>query len=203
MLYRTLRLEIESAVVRSREKAAMLGYLSPGQCMPLAMLAATEISRTVGVRSIIQAGSCHWPLVGPYDENYEQAESRGRTMKSISDSCGWFGWEWSPDSPMSVRLRAAGGMPEYHAWVAIPDSGIIIDSGVKEVFQTVVGRNVKTDFSGGCPPDFFIGTVKEIPFGVVYHAIKDAIDMLHGPMVSFASQNRDRVDDFFGFVHHR
>ena len=75
--------------------------------------AVEHVLTSMGHRAIIQAGTMHWPIVRPEDDDGVSATH--------------FSYMWEPDSPVSQRAVALGFLPEMHVWCALPDRQEIID----------------------------------------------------------------------------
>lgn len=74
----------------------------PGHCLLTAALACYEIRRG-GYHAVIQCGAGYWRRTADPKEEYPM-----------------FGYAYAPDTKRSQQIMMTGGMPEYHAWVAVP-----------------------------------------------------------------------------------
>ncbi len=129
-----------------------------GACLYYAH-AAASILWAAGLRPVIQAGTMQWPIVRREDDD-------GRTHTH-------YGYHWQPDHPASVARRAAGGLPELHAWVALPDAGEILDFSTRDFKRLALMAGLR--WTAADPPDYLWCHVEELADRwTVYRADPDA-----------------------------
>jgi hypothetical protein len=108
-----------------------------GQCVRWTCT-AMRILMERGYRPKIQAGSMSWPIVTP-----EQDDGVSPTH---------FTYEWSPHTPESQARMEAGGLPEVHVWLALPDLGEILDFSTK--FFPEQSKRFGLVWQAPPPPDY-------------------------------------------------
>lgn len=124
-----------------------------------------------GLRLIPQGGTCYWPRVT--DETDDGVEGTQ------------FGYEWSPESPISKIAKGLGSLPEMHVWAVDPATESIIDltSGIwPDRCKQLTGMNWKAPM----PPDFLWTTFNQLPKGVIYEPNKDACQLVAEVMVKIS-----------------
>ena len=117
-----------------------------------------EALREAGLRAVIQAGSASWPII-------DLDKDDGVQMTHFS-------YQWSPNEIQSRLAIAGGAMPEMHVWVALPDSGELVDFTTgfwPEQAKLLTGL----DWPGPKPPNYLWD--KKLPRGVQYTPIRDAV----------------------------
>lgn len=97
-LLREVRLSADRVIGRLRK----YGFYEPGRCMVAAMIGVCELRR-VGLPAYFQAGACFWR----------------RSTEPADAASAVFGYAYNPDDPISLHGMLMGGMPEFHAWVAV------------------------------------------------------------------------------------
>lgn len=156
-------------------------HMALGSCLYWANCGGA-ILRTLGYRTIPQAGTMQWPIV----------------PKHLDDgvSATHFGYEWSPEHPASVFALANNMMPEIHVWLAIPEENTIIDFSTK--FFPERAKVEYLEWRTPPPPDFLWAKADELPEGVIYHANLDAI----GFVLRMVLENEGAPLERYDHLHH-
>jgi hypothetical protein len=210
MAPRSLIEAADKSVRLARDHADALGLLGPGQCLVLASLTTSYLVRQ-GIDAYMQAGTCLWPIVGPYDETWHEAIERAERVHTVpteEETKGklCFGFEWEPDNPKSQELMRNGLAPEYHAWVAVPVPGkganeaLIIDAGVKEIMAFARRDGLPVDHSKGGPPDWWIGEGDLMPHGCRYLAVDEACRFAYDYAAKFTIEQFDTHYERYSFA---
>lgn len=72
------------------------------------------LARRHGVRTMLQAGSCSWPMILPEEDDGVRATH--------------FSYQWEPLSGATITHLMSGTLPELHVWLASRELGdILID----------------------------------------------------------------------------
>lgn len=127
------------------------------------MQAGFVVLQDAGLKPQIQAGSAHFPIVRPDQDD--------------GTSATHWGFEWEPGHPKSIKQRAADLLPEMHCWLALIETNEVIDFST-HTFPDVA-RTMGFFWKCEPPPDFIWGTADKIPARFYYHANWDAIKFLH------------------------
>jgi hypothetical protein len=146
-------------IVRQRieDDETLVGMPESGRCLFWAMY-GTETLRSYGIRAILQAGSAFWPRLRPDQDD------------GISNT--HFGYQWSPDDPISIAQIERNMLPEMHVWIGIPLTGEIVDFSTK--FWPAQELEIhKQGWPGDLPPEFFWDTPDKLP-GAWYTPSKEA-----------------------------
>jgi hypothetical protein len=126
-------------------------------------------------RAILQAGTMNWPIV-PVELDDGVSPTH-------------YSYQWSPEDERSLRALAAGGMPEMHCWVALPDvrGGTIVDVTTRYLKDNVAAAGLPwlTDD----PPPYLWATSAELPPRVRY--VPEPVAIVHA--LRFADQVRPYV----------
>lgn len=117
-----------------------------------------EALREAGLRAVLQAGTASWPRIRPDQDD-------GVVMTHFS-------YLWSPNEIQSRLAVAQGAMPEMHVWIALPDTGELVDF-TTAFWPTQAKLLTGMDWPGDQPPTYFWG--KELPKGVQYKPVRDAV----------------------------
>jgi hypothetical protein len=119
-----------------------------------------------GFNAKLQAGSMSWPIVtAELDDGVSPTH---------------FTYEWSPHTPKSQGRMAAGGIPEMHVWLALPDRNEIIDFSTK--FFLEQAKQFDLVWQAPAPPDYLWAGAEDLRrinqvrhLGVYYQANMEAI----------------------------
>lgn len=109
----------------------------PGNCLWAAVVGIDVLHKMGYTTASLQAGSCQWRRI-----SNKLAKERGEEELTA------FGFHWSPDDPISIDLMQKGMMPEYHAWIGIPEPGSVVNN--------VSARGLMVDFSAHSLPEITI-----------------------------------------------
>ena len=135
-----------------------------GSCLQHTVVGHLELKRR-GIETVIQAGSICWPIIKPEDDD------------GVCNT--HFSMMWEPDHPNSVLSTQTGGMPEIHAWLGIVESQELIDFAtyqLKDLAKTTAGL----EWTGEDPPEYLWTEGSELPGGVRYTPVGDAVEYVHG-----------------------
>ena len=102
---------------------------------------------TIGIKTMLQAGSCQWPMLEPENDDGECATHFS------------YQWEGLKDDRTNFFFRA-GALPEMHCWLAYRDPDTIVDatSGSWPERAHAGGHSWETPR----PPDFLWHTADEL-----------------------------------------
>ncbi len=126
-----------------------------GACLYYATTAAMKLSKVLGERCILQAGTAKWPRI-------DMATDDGRMNTHFS-------YVFDPDDIGNLMNMAQGLMPEMHCWVAFPRTQEILDVTAgwqKAQCEELAGMI----WTAPPPPDYIWERVDQMPDGVVYSA---------------------------------
>lgn len=108
-----------------------------------------------GIRAILQAGTCCWPL-----KTREQDD--GKTATHFSYMYEGFTMR------QAIECASRGHLPEMHVWAAIPEMNEIIDLSTK-YWPEQAKKLAGLDWPGIHPPDYLWTEATALPDGVIYH----------------------------------
>lgn len=153
--------ERAALVVRIRQhfRATYAGTQPEAACLYWAQ-ATVEVLTRHFYRALIQAGSASWARVTP-------AQDDGVSPTHLS-------YVWEPNSATTRDRIRQNLMPELHVWACLPDALEIVDL-TTGFWPEQCRRALGLDWPGDLPPDYFWGTVDEVPDGVLYKPDKLAI----------------------------
>lgn len=119
-----------------------------GACMFHALTLQIVLARTFGVRTMLQAGSCSWPMIRPEDDDGERATHY---------SYRWNGME----DPETAAYFAAGKLPECHVWLATREPEDTIIDPTTGTWPARAKRGGH-DWSAIEPPEFLWATQADL-----------------------------------------
>lgn len=150
----------------NKARAHMSTYAGTLQkACPVWALAVIHQLNLVSEYAIIQAGSAFWP----------------RMLHDDSTSPLYFGYQWEPNSLITLMRIVDGIFPEMHVWVALPKRNEIID--VTTCYLTAQCKELTgLSWDAPEPPNYLWTDVDLLPPGVRYtpslSAIKTALNFL-------------------------
>ena len=146
-----------SDVAKYRAGIGTAGY---GGCFYLAHFGALQIMEH-GYTPLIQAGSMSWPIIDPKDDD--------------GVCCTHFSYVWGETvlSP-EIHLLVHGVLPEIHIWLAIRETGEIVDFSTNELKSQAL-LTAGLEWKAKDPPKFVWCIPDHLPEWVVYRPDTDAI----------------------------
>ncbi len=157
------------AGIRTAVEFEFAGENLGAACLYWALATAEALHRR-GERVCVQAGTLEWPCVA-HDDGVSPTH---------------FSYAWEPGSEATRERVAQDLMPEVHCWVALPDSGEVVDLSTK--YLRAQAARLGVQWTGSEPPDYLWATAAELPDGVRYVPCLEAIKWLLG-QVARAGRN--------------
>lgn len=156
--------------------------LSHGACVYWTIILIQLLQRK-GIKAVPQAGTMNWPIVPAHLDD------------GVSNT--HFGYVWSPNEMQSIMGVLAGGMPEVHVWVGLPETQEIIDFSTNGFRRSAEAMGHKWQTPE--PPDYLWMPVSELPPDVVYKCEQPAvlyiISRVFNNMVQVKDKKRYRVKE--------
>jgi len=146
-------------------------------CLYHAVCLQGVIAKRTGARTMIQAGTCQWPMCRPEDDDGERATH--------------FSYQWEGlDHPDVARNLMKFALPELHVWLGAIPNDKVVPNMIKEptIIDSTTGswpkraRMAGYEWTSPEPPDYLWATLSELralvansfPLGVVYEADMNA-----------------------------
>jgi hypothetical protein len=171
--------DIEKQAIYEQVRANVLAKCGrgQGQCLEFAMqtLRAIQDARGRAVRAILQAGTAGWPYIADEDDDGVMPTH--------------FTYMWDDACNAMERLRAGmlngfvrdgkilAALPEIHIWVALPQTGEIIDMATgfwPEAAKEAMG----VEWQCERPPAFLWATAAQMPARARYEPSMSAIQFV-------------------------
>ena len=136
----------------------------------------SEVLARYGVRALVQAGDCQWPMIRPEDDD--------------GSSPTHFGYVWSPHELQSLISMMNGDLPEVHIWLGLEATQEIIDF-TAGCFPDQAASLQSYKWNAAHPPTY-VWTSNALPTGVLYRPNRQATLFVLGLMGQ--KFGRDRVE---------
>jgi len=136
-----------------------VGFKTSGQCcLYWMMLGINYILANTGLRAIPQAGSVSWPIVAPELDDGVCATH--------------FSMMWNTPREEAIGIGAAEvsesavALPEMHCWIAIPETGEIVDFST--LYLPRIAEKCGFQWRAPLPPRYLWTKARKLPERVFY-----------------------------------
>jgi len=118
-------------------------YDKPGACLYWNQVAMRTLM-IHGFKPLLQAGTMLWKINDDLDP----------------EACNAFGYQWSPEEPLSQAQLSAGLLPELHIWAGLKETNELIDFSTA-YFRQIAEEEHRFKWTSPDPPKFIWGKPPE------------------------------------------